>query len=105
VTARNAYLQRLRSSSRRERREALVSRRTPPTVTSFDTQVVDADLARRLLAALSPDQRAAFVLRYVDDLPVREIAGLMGRSARAVESLLVRANARMQAGAAVGGGR
>lgn len=47
----------------------------------------------RLLAALDlvpTDQRLALLLRYVDDLPVREVAGLMGRSEQATESLIRR---------------
>jgi RNA polymerase sigma-70 factor (ECF subfamily) len=35
-------------------------------------------------------QRTAIVLRYVDDLPVRDIAALLGRSEGAIESLLSR---------------
>lgn len=44
------------------------------------------DALRRLPAA----QRAAITLRYLDDLPVREVAALLGRSEGAVESLLSR---------------
>jgi len=50
-----------------------------------DTELADA--LRRLPAA----QRAAIVLRYLDDQPVREVARLLGRSEGAVESLLSRA--------------
>lgn len=42
------------------------------------------------LAALPAMQRAAVVLHYLDDLPVREVARLLGRSEKAVESLLSR---------------
>lgn len=47
----------------------------------------------RLITALGEvprAQRLALILRYVDDLPVREVAGLLGRSERATESLLRR---------------
>jgi len=37
----------------------------------------------------------ALILRYVDDLEVREVAELMGSSVRATESLLVRARASL----------
>lgn len=43
------------------------------------------------LAGLPPAQRAAIVLRYLDDLPVREVARLLDRSEGAIESLLSRA--------------
>ena len=52
---------------------------------------LDALLAREVLAAQSPLHRAALTLRYLDDLPVGEIAGLLGRSEPATESVLARA--------------
>jgi RNA polymerase sigma-70 factor (ECF subfamily) len=42
------------------------------------------------LARLPAAQRAAVVLRYLDDLAVREVARLLGRSEGATESLLSR---------------
>lgn len=49
-----------------------------------------------LLAALPPPQRAALALRYVDDLPVPEVARLLGRSVHATESLLARGRAALR---------
>ena len=43
---------------------------------------------------LPDDQRAALVFRYHDDLPVADVAALLGRSVDATESLLVRARQR-----------
>jgi RNA polymerase sigma-70 factor (ECF subfamily) len=45
----------------------------------------------RALGTLSREQRLAMTLRYLDDLHVREIAGLLRRSESATESLLSRA--------------
>jgi RNA polymerase sigma-70 factor (ECF subfamily) len=45
----------------------------------------------RALAGLSEDERDILLLRYVEQFSVREIAGLVGRSEKAVESLLTRA--------------
>ncbi|MDQ3695630.1 MAG: RNA polymerase sigma factor [Chloroflexota bacterium] len=45
------------------------------------------------LAALPAAQRQAMVLRYLDDYPVLKIASALGRSTRAVESLLARGRA------------
>ena len=45
------------------------------------------------MKALSPMQRAALTLRYVDDLPVSTVASILGRSVAATETLLMRANA------------
>ncbi|HJQ96138.1 MAG TPA: sigma-70 family RNA polymerase sigma factor [Acidimicrobiia bacterium] len=43
------------------------------------------------LDRLNEKYQLVLVLRYVDDLPVKEVAKLLGRSMRATESLLVRA--------------
>lgn len=42
------------------------------------------------LLTLPPLQRAAIGLRYLDDLPVADVARLLGRSVHATESLLAR---------------
>lgn len=49
-----------------------------------------------LLAAMPDRERVAVVLRYVDGFSVREVAGLLGLSVRATESLLARAKARVR---------
>lgn len=53
--------------------------------------VLDAQLAHETLALLSPANRAALSLRYLDGLPVGEIAHLLGRTVGATEALLTRA--------------
>ena len=52
--------------------------------------------AEALLDGLSDRERAALIFRYVDDLPVADVAELLGVRVRAAESLLQRAkrNAR-----------
>jgi RNA polymerase sigma-70 factor (ECF subfamily) len=57
---------------------------------------LDAEAAHAALARLSPHQRAALVLRYVDGLPVAEVAEHLGRSLHATETLLVRARAALR---------
>jgi len=54
--------------------------------TSDEREAID-----QALAALLPDQRLALTLRYLDQLPVREIASLLHRSESATESVLSRA--------------
>jgi RNA polymerase sigma-70 factor (ECF subfamily) len=49
------------------------------------------------LESLTPPHRAVLVLRYVDDLSVRDVGKLLGRSERATESLLVRARTALSA--------
>lgn len=49
--------------------------------------------AREVLQRIAPQHRAALCLRYLDGLPVLEVAALLGRSLHATEALLVRAKA------------
>jgi RNA polymerase sigma-70 factor, ECF subfamily len=58
---------------------------------------LDAMRAGQTLAALAPQHRLALTLRYVDDLPVAEVAGVIGRTVHATEALLVRARAAFRA--------
>ncbi len=52
---------------------------------------LDAIRARSTLASLSPLHRAVLTLRYIDDLPVPDVAAVVDRSVHATEGLLVRA--------------
>lgn len=82
---------------RRQARERRVLRAvgTDPTIQPATTDSWDAWLdalrARATLAQLAPQHRAALTLRYVDDLPVRQVADLLGRTVHAAEAPLVRA--------------
>ena len=51
-------------------------------------------LVQALLDTMSPDQREAVTLRYVEQFSVSEIARIMGRSEKAIERLLERAKER-----------
>ncbi|HEX6129650.1 MAG TPA: RNA polymerase sigma factor [Candidatus Limnocylindria bacterium] len=51
----------------------------------------DAAEVRAVLDSLPPDQRLALIYRYLDQLPVADIARLLGRSESAAQSLLARA--------------
>lgn len=52
---------------------------------------LDAMRAREVLGELGEHHRTALMLRYVDDLPVPQVAALLGRTLHATEALLVRA--------------
>src|SRR4051812_23164362 len=52
---------------------------------------LDALRAQQVLDQLSPAHRAALTLRYLDDLPVPQVAALLGGTVHATEALLVRA--------------
>jgi RNA polymerase sigma-70 factor (ECF subfamily) len=55
--------------------------------------VIDQLRAREALGRLGPHHRAALTLRYLDGLPVPEVARHLDRTLRATEALLVRARA------------
>lgn len=61
--------------------------------TSWD-HLPDVDLVRAV-ASLAPQQRAAVALFYLEDLPVDEVAHLLGVSASTVKQHLHRARARL----------
>lgn len=94
ITAcRNRFLDDVRSTARRRRREERSVGRPQPGVDPADRVGHEATDAMRSLPA---EQRAAMVLRYVDDLPVAEVARQLGRSVHATESLLARAKATLR---------
>ncbi|HLT17667.1 MAG TPA: sigma-70 family RNA polymerase sigma factor [Acidimicrobiales bacterium] len=70
----------------------------PPVEVVDDWDVrLDQLLAREALADLGPHHRSALTLRYLDGLPVREVAACLGRTEGATEVLLVRAKAAFRA--------
>lgn len=93
TVARNEFLQTIRHDVREHRR--LVRVTSWPRATDDAAEAVARRLVlRQAMAELSDEQRAALVFRYQDDLPVREVAELLGRSIEATESLLTRAKRR-----------
>ncbi|HEX4102651.1 MAG: sigma-70 family RNA polymerase sigma factor [Pseudonocardiaceae bacterium] len=58
---------------------------------------IDTVVAHQVLDALGPHHRAALTLRYLDGLPVAQVAGHLGRTVHATEALLVRARAAFRA--------
>lgn len=56
----------------------------------------DAEAAHAALARLSAHHRVALTLRYLDGLPVAEVAAHVGRSLHATETLLARARAALR---------
>lgn len=76
----------------REERSLQALEESPVLDDPWDEQL-DAMRARATLDGLSPHHRAALTLRYLDDLPVSQVATLLGRTLHATEALLVRARA------------
>jgi RNA polymerase sigma-70 factor (ECF subfamily) len=64
---------------------------TPPTDDDPWEAELDGFAARDTLERLGAHHRAALTLRYVDDLRVAEVAGVLDRTVLATEALLVRA--------------
>jgi len=90
--ARHKLADHWRRRAREERGLRVVANRSIAEVTDDPWEArLDAVLARETLVRLAPQHRAALTLRYVDDLPVRDVADALGRSVHATEALLVRA--------------
>ena len=88
--ARHKLVDHWRSAEREERGLRAVHDQTPDHLDPWDQQL-DALVARDLLAAQPAVHRAALTLRYLDGLPVPEVAALLGRTVHATEALLHRA--------------
>lgn len=89
--ARHRIADHFRSLERRERGFLRLAARSPsPAVTWIGEHEAEGGALVEALTRLPAAQRAAVTLRYLDDLPVREVAALLGRSEGAVESLLSR---------------
>ena len=90
TSVRHRYLDRARGAGREDRRLHLVA------AASGQEHEPQAD-ASGVLSDLPERERLALTLRYLDDLPVGEVAALMGLSVHATESLLARARRRVRA--------
>ena len=92
TTIRNRFLDRVRKDEREERRLRLVA------VTADDDGAPEptGSHVTSQLAALPERERAALVLRYVDDLSVPDVAAALGLTVHAAESLLARARTRLR---------
>src|SRR3954454_1906277 len=88
--ARHKLVDHWRRLAREERGLALVPPEPEPP---WEDCVLDAVTARAALDRLGPHHRLALTLRYLDGLPVPEVARLLDRTLHATEALLVRARA------------
>jgi RNA polymerase sigma-70 factor (ECF subfamily) len=89
--ARHKLVDHWRRQARDDRNlRALVDDAPPPAEDPWDVQL-DVARARQALERLGPHHRAALTLRYLDDLPVAQVAALLERTLHATEALLVRA--------------
>jgi RNA polymerase sigma-70 factor (ECF subfamily) len=93
TTCRNRFIDLHRANRRRARRETAASAASPSAASNSESGT--STLGQ--LGALPPLQRSAILLRYVDDLPVAEVARLLGKSVHATESLLARGRNALRA--------
>ena len=93
--ARHKLADHWRRSGREERTAAIVGQ---PEQAYDDPwgEWLDTEAAYAALRCLNAHQRAALTLRYLDGLPVAEVAAHLGRSLTATETLLVRARAALR---------
>jgi RNA polymerase sigma-70 factor (ECF subfamily) len=89
--ARHKLVDHWRRQAREERRLSAVGTAPDAGDDPWDDVRLDALRAREALGAIAPHHRAALTLRYVDDLPVADVAEHLGRTVHATEALLVRA--------------
>ena len=87
--ARHKLVDHWRAEARRDRVLELVHDESP--VEDPWDAVLDAERAGKVLAGLGAHHRGALVLRYIDGLPVPEVAAALDRTVHATEALLVRA--------------
>ena len=90
--ARHKLVDHWRNQGREERGLRTVAGSRLEVEDPWDAQL-DSMLAQITLRGMAPQHRAALTLRYIDDLPVSQVAALLGRTVHATEGLLVRARA------------
>jgi RNA polymerase sigma-70 factor, ECF subfamily len=88
--ARHKLVDHWRRQAREERGLRKLEGAAPATADGWEARL-DGLAAQAVLARLNPTHRAALTLRYLDDLPVGQVAELLNRSVHATEGLLVRA--------------
>jgi len=91
TVARNKVVDHWRRRAREERGLRLTNDSEPDVVDDDLDAHFDRLRTRDVLADLGAHHRTALTLRYLDGLPVREVAEHLGRTAHATEALLVRA--------------
>jgi RNA polymerase sigma-70 factor (ECF subfamily) len=88
--ARHKLVDHWRREARDERRLRVLAGTEAPVEDPWEAQL-DSATTQEALRRLAPQYRAALSLRYLDDLPVADVAVLLGRTYQATEALLVRA--------------
>ena len=93
--ARHKLADHWRRGAREERTQAVAVQPGDAVDDPWD-EWLDTEAAYAALRCLPAPQRAALTLRYLDGLPVAEVAEHLGRSVPATETLLVRSRAALR---------
>jgi RNA polymerase sigma-70 factor (ECF subfamily) len=93
--ARHKLVDHWRRQGREDRSLALAGGTADEFDDPWDAEL-DRDAIYAALGRLNAFQRAALTLRYLDGLPVADVAGHLGRSLHATETLLARARTAMR---------
>lgn len=89
--ARNKLVDHWRQAARLERALHAVGDAEPPATDDDWTDALDEGAALATLRRLGGHHQSVLALRYLDGLPVAEVADHLGRTLHATEALLVRA--------------
>ena len=90
-TARHKLIDHWRRTERRK--EELAELWDDMAIDDPNDAALEVASAQAVLAELAPSHRAVLTLRYLDDLPVGDVATTIGRTVHATEALLTRAKA------------
>jgi RNA polymerase sigma-70 factor (ECF subfamily) len=102
VVARRRLVDHWRHEAVEQRHLQRVGQATDDTVDPWDEHL-DVVRTRAALERLGPHHRAALTLRYLDGLPVAEVAENLGRGLHATEALLQRARRALRRAYVEGG--
>lgn len=93
--ARHKLVDYWRRAAREQRSLAVVENASEGLADPWE-EWLDAEVAYAALSRLPHPQRVALTLRYLDGLPVADVAEHLGRSLHATETLLARARAALR---------
>jgi RNA polymerase sigma-70 factor (ECF subfamily) len=93
--ARHKLVDHWRRADRERRRLGVMDCGAEPVDDPWEARL-DVAAAHAALSHIPAHQRAVLTLRYLDGLPVAEVAEVLGRSLHATETLLVRARAALR---------
>lgn len=97
TVARNKLFDHLRRLAREERKLRLVWSAATERSPALGVGAPAAEVTQLALEDLSTHHRSVLLLHYVDRVPVAEVAGHLGKSVAATESLLARARRAFRA--------